>query len=105
VFITEYVPLEVWSAIFVAGVLSVQMVVPDAPHHHMDGYLRGQVPITQQPDISSIEWVRFRKPFTAGGDRGDRTVFVVAASSLAKFLEGLDTISSSPSFRDRVPVT
>lgn len=63
----------------------------------------GQLPATAQPDISPIEWVRFRKTFTAGGDRGDRTVFVVAASSLQKFLDGLDKVSSPP-FRGRVHV-
>jgi hypothetical protein len=41
----------------------------------------GQLPITPQPDISPVEWVRFRKCFTAANrDVGDRTVFVVAAS-------------------------
>jgi hypothetical protein len=54
-------------------------------------------PTPPQPDISPIEWVRFRKAFTSSEkDRGHRTVFVVAANSLQKFLHNLETISSSP---------
>jgi hypothetical protein len=59
----------------------------------------GQLPEAPPPDISPIEWVRFRKAFTA--DAGcDRTVFVVAANSLQKFLlHELDHISTTPSTR------
>ena len=67
----------------------------------------GQLPIPPtppQPDISPIEWVRFRKAFTSSEkDRGHRTVFVVAANSLKKFLHDRETISSSPR-QGKVPV-
>jgi hypothetical protein len=54
----------------------------------------GQLPINPAPAIFPVEWVRFRKSFTAANapDRGDRTIFVVAARSLQKFLLNLDYI-------------
>jgi hypothetical protein len=65
----------------------------------------GQLPVMPQPDISTIEWVRFRKAFTAGNrDAGDRTVFVVAASSLEQFVHDLDEIFSSHSPRHAVMI-
>jgi hypothetical protein len=63
----------------------------------------GQLPFTPSPAISTVEWVRFRKAFTAGNqDLGDRTVFVVAATSLERFLQNLDSIN--PSQTPRHPV-
>ena len=57
----------------------------------------GQLPTSPRPDISSIEWVRFRKAFTASGrDAGERTIFVVTANSLQKFLRELEIITSFP---------
>ena len=52
----------------------------------------GQLPTVPEPDLISIEWVRFRKAFTADSRPGDRTVFVVAARSLHKFLCELDSV-------------
>jgi hypothetical protein len=54
----------------------------------------GQIPTMPAPNLSPIEWVRFRKAFTAANDPGlgDRTVFVVAANSLQKFLTALDWV-------------
>ena len=42
--------------------------------------------------VRKVPWVRFRKSFTApsGRDTGDRTVFVVYAPELGRFLEKLD---------------
>jgi hypothetical protein len=57
----------------------------------------GQLPSTPSPEISPVEWVRFRKAFTTGGSC-DR-MFVVAASSLQRFLHDLDTVSPRPSSR------
>lgn len=51
----------------------------------------GQIPMMPAPDLLPIDWVRFRKAFTAAYDPGlgDRTVFVVAANSLHRFLSAL----------------
>lgn len=61
----------------------------------------GQMPVIPQPNISTVEWVRFRKAFTAANrDVGDRTVFVVAATSLQRFLHDLEEIFPSQSPRN-----
>ena len=54
----------------------------------------GQIPMTPAPELFPIEWVRFRKAFTATYDPGlgDRTVFVVSANSLHKFLSALQWV-------------
>jgi hypothetical protein len=65
----------------------------------------GQLPVMPPPDISTLEWVRFRKAFTAANrDVGERTVFVVAAASLQRFLHDLDEIFSPQSPRHFVIV-
>jgi hypothetical protein len=66
----------------------------------------GQLLIKPVLDISPIECVRFRKAFTAANrDVGDRTVFVVAATSLEKVLHELDETFSrySPRHSIRLP--
>jgi hypothetical protein len=50
--------------------------------------------------IEPIEWIRFHKSFTASGDRLGRTVFVVNAAALPRFL---DLISRAQGFG--VPAT
>jgi hypothetical protein len=58
-----------------------------------------------QHKISTVEWIRFRKAFTAANrDVGARTVFVVAATSLQTFLHDLDEIFSRQSPRNFVIV-
>jgi hypothetical protein len=45
------------------------------------------------PVVRPVSWVRFCKPFaSAGKDKGDRTVFVIAAAKLTEFLGQLDMI-------------
>jgi len=51
----------------------------------------GQVTVTKTK-LSSIEWVRFRKSFTAGDDLGHRTVMVVSSVALDKFVEKAESI-------------
>lgn len=56
----------------------------------------GLLPTQPHPDISPVKWIRFRKAFTAANrDVGDRTVFIVAAAELRKFLHDFDEITSS----------
>ena len=57
----------------------------------------GQFGTPDQADISAVDWVRFRKSFTAygGKDAGARTVFVVAAKSLVAFLRQLGLVDAS----------
>jgi hypothetical protein len=62
----------------------------------------GEVPA----EIHRVPWIRFHKAFTAGdGWRGERrTVFVVGAMHLVKFLALLEPNASQRGFRDTVPV-
>jgi hypothetical protein len=65
----------------------------------------GQLPIMPGPAISSIEWIRFRKAFSAREPApGERTVFVIAANSLQKFLEALDDIAPQREPQNRVHI-
>jgi hypothetical protein len=65
----------------------------------------GQLPRPSPATLSPVEWVRFRKAFTSGGKHvGDRTVFVVSASALAKWLEKLDIIEMGPSDEGKVHI-
>lgn len=49
-------------------------------------------------EIERVSWVRFRKAFTSesGPDLGDRSVFVIEASSLIEFLKGLKAVFVQP---------
>ena len=51
----------------------------------------GQFETPPHAEITSVDWVRFRKSFTSYGPRdvGPRTVYVVAAQSLVTFLQQL----------------
>jgi len=52
----------------------------------------GQFAMPPNAKVTPTNWVRFRKAFTSvGGDFGDRTIFVVAATALQDFLERLDS--------------
>jgi hypothetical protein len=63
----------------------------------------GQLPRPSPATLSPVEWVRFRKAFTSGGnDVDDRTVFVVSASALAKWLEKLNITGTGPSEKGKV---
>jgi hypothetical protein len=65
----------------------------------------GQLPMPRPATLSPVEWVRFRKGFTsAGNDVGERTVFVVRASALAKWFEKLEFIRDRPSDEGRVHI-
>lgn len=58
----------------------------------------GQFGMPPAAAILPAEFVRFRKSFTSfrGRDIGDRTVFVVAATALAKFLTALEEVQTPP---------
>ena len=69
-----------------------------ARYHPKDVSLEiGQLPATPAPEIRQIQRIRFRKTFTYSAAPVDRTVFVVAASSLKDFLSDLEMISQGPS--------
>jgi hypothetical protein len=62
----------------------------------------GQLPIPPVPEISELRWIRFRKPFIAASrDAGERTVFVVSATSFQDFLRELQG-RAQPSPPERV---
>ena len=58
----------------------------------------GQFGMPPAAAIGPAAIVRFRKSFTSfrGRDIGDRTVFVVAATALAKFLTALEEVQTPP---------
>jgi len=62
----------------------------------------GEVPA----EVHRVPWIRFHKAFTAGdGWKGERrTVFVVCAVHLVKFLALLEPNASQPAYRDKVLV-
>ena len=64
----------------------------------------GQFALPPEAEIESVEWVRFAKPFTSHRNRdvGFRTVFVVRATALVRFLEAIALTGSGPSGRGRV---
>jgi len=51
----------------------------------------GQLPASSSAKLLPVSWVRLRKAFSTGGrDLGDRTVFVVRAGELVKWLAKLE---------------
>lgn len=50
----------------------------------------GQLPEPLPSPLQPVPWVRFRKAFGGSKDLGDRTVFVVRAVELSKWLQKLD---------------
>ncbi len=56
----------------------------------------------ESPEIENAHWIRFSKTFTAGGDAGTRTIFIVHAVHLREFLDLLTVSTSQPIDKTRI---